>query len=456
MLDGYARNFRNARSKRCDPNPWLQFDRGDASVRRTLQQHSRTHVADFDDYQWLILDPAAAAHLAAIADDPRPELQQLEGLRKALPPERARLLIEQVALRRRAVGKYGPLADRLYFTPLQLEQATDSQIAAYKASRFRKAGEGCTIHDYCCGTGGDLMAFAAGGPAVGWDLSPVACLMAEANLRAALEISPRLAKSSVQLSDVSELTPSANDLWHVDPDRRADGRRSTTLEHHAPSPAVIDRWRAAAPDGAVKLAPACEPPEEWLREGELEWITSQRECRQLVVWFGRLATSPGQRRATMILPTAGSRGDSAKLATATFAGDADVHCRSAAEPRRYLYDPDPSIIAAHLLGALAERYGLESLGAGSVYLTGKDEVTDPLLSSFEVVELLPLRTAAVAKSLAARGVGRVEVKKRGVATDPEKFRRELKLHGDGEATLFLTRIGKRQVAIIAKRLDRLA
>lgn len=413
-------------------------------------------MADFDDYQWLIRDPVAATHLAAIADDPRPELQQLEGLRKLLPAERARLLIEQAALRRRAVAKYGPLASRLYLTPLQLEQATDSHIAAYKASRFRRVGEGRTVHDFCCGIGGDLMALAASGPTKGWDLSPVACLIAEANLRAALENSPRLAEASVEVSDVTELMPTADDLWHVDPDRRADGRRSTTLEHHAPSPEVIDRWRAAAPDGAVKLAPACEPPDEWLREGELEWITSQRECRQLVVWFGRLAAAPGQRRATILLPTGDSNGESAELSTATFVGDADLHCPSAAEPLRYLYDPDPSIIAAHLLGALAEQHGLQSLGAGSVYLTGDHEVADPLLSSFEVEKTLPLRSAAVAKSLAARGVGRVEVKKRGVTTDPEKFRRELKLRGDSEATVFLTRIGKRQVAIIARRLERLA
>lgn len=412
-------------------------------------------MANFDDYQWLIRDPAAAAHLATIADDPRPELQQLHRLRKLLPPERARLLIEQVALRRRAFDKYGPLAKRLYFTPLQLEQSTDARIAAYKAMRFHQAGEGRTIHDYCCGIGGDLMALATGGPALGWDLSPIACRIAEANLRVALENCPGLATASVQESDVTELIPATRDLWHVDPDRRADGLRSTTLEHHAPSPAVIDRWRAAAPDGAVKLAPACEPPEEWLRATELEWITSQRECRQLVVWFGRLATAAGQRRATLILPTVGNGDDSAKLGVATFVGDADVHCCSAAEPLQYLYDPDPSIIAAHLLGALAERHDLQSLGAGSVYLTGGSEIADPLLSAFEVEETLPLRSVAVAKSLAARGVGRVEVKKRGVATDPEKFRRDLKLSGDSEATVFLTRIGKRQVALIARRLDRL-
>lgn len=66
-------------------------------------------------------------------------------------------------------------------------------------------------------------------------------------------------------------------------------------------------------------------------------------------------------------------------------------------------------------------------------------------------DCLPLRAPAVAQHLAARRVGRVEIKKRGVTVDPEKFRRDLKLRGDRQATVILTRIGKRQVAIIAER-----
>jgi hypothetical protein len=116
-----------------------------------------------------------------------------------------------------------------------------------------------------------------------------------------------------------------------------------------------------------------------------------------------------------------------------------------------LYDPDPAVLAAHLLGQLAVDEGLASLGAGAAYLTGDRAIEHPLLQTLVVEDCLPLRGAAVAQHLAARGVGRVEIKKRGVTIDPEKFRHELKLRGDREATVVLTRIGKRQVAIIAER-----
>jgi len=411
-------------------------------------------MANFDDYVWLTGDAAAEAALAAFAADGRTELQQLNELRKSLSPERARLVVEQLALRRRAVAKFGPLAARMFFTPVQLEQATDREIAAYKTERFHQAGEGRLIHDYCCGIGGDLMALAARGPATGWDLSPIARLLAEKNLAAAADanVGGSEATGSIREADVVTLTPAANEMWHVDPDRRTDGRRSTTLEHHSPGPDVIDRWRSAAPDGAVKLAPASEPPETWQREGELEWITSHRECRQLVVWFGQLAKAPGQHRATVLLP--GQSGDPTRAVptAASFVGNPGESCSATDEPQRFLYDPDPAIIASHLLSAIANRYGLRSLGAGGAYLTGDEQLAEPLLSGFEVEESLPLRTATVAQWLAARQVGRVEVKKRGVTIDPEKFRRDLKLRGENEATIILTRTGKRQLAIVARRL----
>jgi hypothetical protein len=59
----------------------------------------------------------------------------------------------------------------------------------------------------------------------------------------------------------------------------------------------------------------------------------------------------------------------------------------------------------------------------------------------------------LAAYLSARGIGRIAIKKRGVAVDPESLRKKLKLRGDREATLVLTRIDKRETAIVAERLS---
>lgn len=405
-------------------------------------------MAEFSDYSWLV-GGAAATWLARLAGDPRRELQQLAALRRDLSAERSRLLVDQAALRRRAVAKFGVFAEKMFFTRVHLEQSTDLQLARYKAARFSAiAAEAPLVGDYCCGLGGDLIALAQIGPVIGWDRSPTARLLAEANLRAVVpEALGRTAR--VREADVENLTPAAREAWHLDPDRRPAGRRTSRVELYAPGPELVDRWLNAHPHGAVKLAPAAEAPAGWTERGELEWISAHGECRQLVAWFGALATVPGQRRATLIKTC----DDWTMLPGATtLTGLRNGTCVAVDAPGQFLFDPDPAVLAAGLLGALAERHHLHTLGAGGAYLTGDLPVADPLMSTFAVLDCLPLRVGEVARHLAARRIGRLEIKKRGVATDPEMLRRRLKLRGSGEATLILTRIDRREVAIVAQRM----
>jgi hypothetical protein len=403
-------------------------------------------MAEFSDYAWLTSD-AATPWLTRAANDHRPALQQLAALRRDLTADRARLTVELAALRRRAAAKFGPLAERMFFTKTLLEQATDASIARYKASRLTAAGSNLRIGDYCCGIGGDLMAFVAAGSATGWDRAPVACLMAEANI--SLIGSRRSEPSSVRCADVESLNPQPGEAWHIDPDRRATGSRASQPAGYRPGPELIERWLERHSDGAVKLAPAAEPPPAWAARGEMEWISSHGECRQLVAWFGTPATSAGKRRATIVTRT---NPDAGIAAAASFVGEARMPCDSCGEPGRYLFDPDPAVLASELLGDLAASLGLRTLGAGGAYLTGHQPLHHPLLSGLEVAECLPLRTGAIRRHLAARGVGRLEIKKRGVTVEPQSLRRRLKLAGSHEAVLVLTRIGRREVAIVAKRI----
>ena len=195
---------------------------------------------------------------------------------------------------------YGPrrekfaAAERMFFTPLGLEQATDEVVAACKAERFPAGGP---LADLCCGVGGDLLALAARGPVCGVDRDPIMATIAEANARVTLGCDNRV---SVQTNDVRSLDIAPFTAWHIDPDRRSSGRRTTRVELHEPPPEVIERLLAVCPNGAVKLAPAAALPTGWSERAELEWFSSRRECRQLVAWFGNLASRPSQRQATML------------------------------------------------------------------------------------------------------------------------------------------------------------
>ncbi len=355
----------------------------------------------------------------------------------------------------------------MFFTDLALQQATDRWIAAYKARRFHDDGP---ITDYCCGIGGDTIALAERSPTIGWDRAPEMALFAAANLRAWNYD----AKGQVFVGAVEDHPPAAHEQWHLDPDRRSAGRRSTQIQLSSPNEETILAWLAAAPNGAIKLAPAAKPSAAWQSQAELacgaavpaaavvvrpsrlrqagetpapqvpaeyEWISRNRQCRQLVAWFGELAQSPGLHRATMV--TANSYhsfvGDPKSLADVTdTVGD-------------YVFDTDPSIRAAKLTGALAQSLNCAALTPGESYLTANAPTEHPLLSCFRVQEVLPLRIPAITKHLRSLGIGELEIKTRGVALSPEELRKKCKLSGTASATLLLTRQEKREIAILAER-----
>lgn len=392
--------------------------------------------ATVDDLNWLTSDVAAPwlALADALADSP---LECAARLRRELTASRAALVQEQSRLRLRAVRKF-PDAAAMFFTARGLEQATDARIAEYKASRFPVDA---TIADLCCGIGGDLSALSARGPVVGVDRDVVTAHLAAANLRATCT-EPRQIDSRVECSNVAVFNVGDCAAWHIDPDRRPEGKRSTRVSLHEPSNATIDALRRANEHAAVKLAPAAEVPDAWSHEADLEWIGHDRQCQQLVAWFGGLTRSPGTRRATALL-------DSGAV---SFVGKQDLRPGVAPSVGRYLFEPHAAVLAAGLWGDLAARHRLTALAAHIPYLTSDAMAEEPLLAAFEVLEVLPLETRKLKQALAARGVGTLEIKKRGAAIEPETLRRQLKLAGDESLTLIATPFGERSVGVLCRRV----
>jgi hypothetical protein len=68
-----------------------------------------------------------------------------------------------------------------------------------------------------------------------------------------------------------------------------------------------------------------------------------------------------------------------------------------------------------------------------------------------VLEVLPYSERGLASALKARGIGSLEIKKRGIDVAPEALRRRLKLSGDASATVILTRVLGKRMALIAER-----
>jgi hypothetical protein len=403
-----------------------------------------TACSDIADYEWLTGDEGCGL-LNELGEFAAPLHAIVKRLRGQLSPERTHLVLDQIDLRRRAAVKFSQ-AHRMFFTRVGLEQATDEWTACYKASRFAGARPGFSpsTADLCCGIGGDLLAMATAGTAVGIDCNPIATHFAAANTG-----------TVVHTADAADFDLREFDAWHIDPDRRAGGRRTTSLEFCQPDVAAIERLVARLPHAAMKLAPATKVPHDWTVRCELEWISLDHQCRQLVAWHGRLALAPGKHRATILRKNSPSRSGDELVegrSVRTITGLPNHPIPIANQLDRYIFDIDAAVLAAGLKGVLAAEHNLSALSAGPTYLTGPHPIEDSALACFEVLDVLPIQLRKLAPYLRERTIGQLEIKKRGIDIDPERLRRDLKLRGDNEATLLLTRIAARPTAVLARRL----
>ncbi|HEY2414192.1 MAG TPA: hypothetical protein VGI40_18255 [Pirellulaceae bacterium] len=388
-------------------------------------------INNLDNYRWLT-SPDAEPWLALEADDP---LRLLARLRKDISAERAHLVAEQIDLRRRGCEKFRR-ADRMFFTKKGLEQATDDQLAAYKATRFPT---GALVSDLCCGIGGDLVALCARGPVFGDDRDEMMSLVATANAQVHGFGSD---KCSIVAADITT-TDIPSGPWHCDPDRRPTGRRATRGELFEPSIDVLDRLLGQNPNAAIKLAPATDVPAAWQEIAELQWLESRGECRQQVAWFGGLAKHPGRRAAT-IVPSNGQH--------RTVVGLADEMPPIADKIGRYLYEPAAAILAAKLTSELCRQHNVTGLSPAIAYLTSDTPIDDVALAAFEVLDLLPFDRKQLRAYCRQHNLGRLEIKKRGVELDPAKLRQEIVAPGDNAATILIAPYQHQTRAIIARRL----
>jgi len=391
--------------------------------------------------QWLLGDDAQQVLADAAASKLAPH-QLTKRLRKQLTPEQTHRVLELVELRRRGVKKF-LAAEQMYFTRTLFEQSTDQWIARYKAQRFAKANR---VADLCCGVGGDAFALAeVCGELLCCDRSPTAIAYCEQNIAAVLGKSS--AAAEFECGDATAVGLAGYDAWHIDPDRRPAGKRSIHAEMHEPSDAAIDQLLGANPNAAIKLAPGGEPPTRWADAGELEWISRDGECKQMVVWLGNLAADPAMRRATVLVAN-----EEQPNVRSTVVGSALEPVPVGDLVDRYLYEPDPAVLAADLTGTLATKHGWWMFASTTGYLTGKEFIDEPACSAFEVLDVMPLKRKPLAAYLRERQIGRLEIKHRSIELSPDKFRKELKLTGDESATLIATRVLEKRIAIVARRV----
>jgi len=386
---------------------------------------------DLETVRWLLTDEGRRVLAEATGLAGSDPLHARDALRRAAPaadPGHLAAALTQAELRRKAAVKFGDLAPRMYFTPDGLEQATRWVVAEHRAARLR-AFDAVSVIDLGCGIGGDLLAFASAGiTAAGVDLEPVRVALAEANL-AALGL-----PGAVSVADATRIDTSPFAVAYADPARRSG--RGRTFDPGAWTPPWSFVETLLRRDACVKTAPGI--PHSVVPQGvEAEWVSDHGEVKEAALWSGRLATCT--RRATVI-------GDGG-LATLT---DEDDPGAEVVNLGRFLYEPDGAVIRAGLVTAVAAGVGGGLVDSKIAYVTSDESFRTPFARSYGVLEELPYREKPLRAALRERGIGRLTIKKRGVAVAPEQLRKALALQGDDEATIVLTRVAGKGTCLLVR------
>jgi SAM-dependent methyltransferase len=343
-------------------------------------------------------------------------------LRRRFPAELVAAALAQHELRARAAARF-TLAGEMWFTREGLEQASAEPLARHRAGRYAGFDR---VADLCCGIGGDLCALAPGRDAVAVDLDPVHPRMARENARV-----HGAGELGAVRADVRDLRLPRSLAVFVDPARRAGGRRLPAPDSRPRLSWCLGLGDRVAGIG-IKTAPGLPlglVPPGW----EVELLADRRELKEAVLWSPALATTA--RRAT-VFP-----GPS----TLVTRPGPPVRC---AQPGAFLLDPSPAVTRAGLVEELARDLGAWKLDPRIAFLSADEPLATPFGRLLRVDASLPWSLKALRQVLRERGVGTVEVRKRGSAVDVADLTARLRLRGHDRAVVVLTRVADRPWALV--------
>ncbi|HBF23575.1 MAG TPA: hypothetical protein DDW23_07165 [Planctomycetes bacterium] len=383
----------------------------------------------------ILTSPEAQETLQLFRDSNMASLHIQESFRGLFPKKIAEALGELRALRMRAIHKFDQ-GEEMFFTKELLEQASSSSVAEWRAGRFKDAGIK-RINDPCCGIGADSIAFAKMGLQVrASDRDEVALHFAKANAQV-------LGQSSISfsLTDMETDPPSAGAIF-LDPSRRRGSRRLMNPKDWSPSPSAISKALKGRGAAGLKLSPAVDLDnllDIYPQPYEIETVSLKGEAKETLFWYGKVGEK-GVRRATL-LPSGES-----------WAGNPGA-TRPVGELSDWIYDPDPALTRSGLLADFANEHGLHLLDKNIGYLTGK-HVKSSFLKSFRVIDCETLDPRKMKAKLRQHKVGRLLVRKRGIAEQPQTLEKRFlgkRSYGDRTITLLAARIGDRHVGILAEQ-----
>lgn len=389
-------------------------------------------------------------------------------------------IMDYMALIPKIRDKFG--AGELLCDKLALEQSTAQDIGKWKANLWPANSEGnadnTTVHDLCCGMGGDSFFIPDSFKVIGVDLDENRLSMYRHNMAAFKKNATAICADVREIAGGNDSAQDPATFFTIDPARRSmEGENQRDLRHLTPSLEEVTEISKHYKGGMAKLPPGY-PPAEIPDGTEILYLGGCTDCRECLVLFGDLAKRPDTVRAVIVGKDGNalaewSRGRDRSLETLDedLQGKLDRNDSLEGKDRtyrtatsksdlpigniaKYLSEPAPVLIRSHLFNAaaLAQDSGAHLISEGIAYVASDFPLTAPGFSCYRILAHSEISTSAVRSMLKEHDIGKITLKLRGVKLDPDAEIKRLKPKGKNTAILFYTRAAGEKTALLAERI----
>jgi hypothetical protein len=288
------------------------------------------------------------------------------------------------------------------------EQASDSRIARWRAQILAGTGSSDLV-ELGCGLGGDTVFLSKHFQLTALEKCPARCELARYNLSHLGTQGSEVVHRDMECSDLK------GEALFVDPARRSAGRLSRPEDWHPSLGDVVScflegRFRTVG----VKCAPGLLDADLPEAPTSLFFLSVEGQMKEAFL----LMNERSERLRVAVLFS-----DSSQPQTFISLGR-EIPIASPSN-ECYLHNPDPAILRAGALDALAEQLESGIVHPKIGYLVGPKPSPDKAASSFRVLEHFPLRWKTLKKKLSTMGWSDYEYLGRGVPFGQSEVRSKL-------------------------------
>ena len=360
--------------------------------------------------------------------------------KKSLDEDQIEDILEQVHLQVKGKLKF-PRANLMKFTKSGLAQASSKYLAEYRTWKMKSnLKEINSSLDICCGLGGDAIAMALRWKVFAVDIDNEIIQIAKHNLKAyGLEDNvsfiqgdiTKLVKDNKFIERVKDI-----DCIFFDPSRRHEDKRTVKIEEYAPPLSFVEELQKLSPNICVKISPGTDL-DRIKYDCDIEVVSYKGEVKEIMLWFGNLKNNLNKNQ---ILAT-----KLPEKITVTKEKGLNI---SLSDTKKYLYEPDPAFIKAHLIEDLAKKFELNLINRKIAYLTGNNNIDTPFLKKYIVKKVLDINYEEINKTLSELNLGKIDFKSRGVNVNLRNIHKKIKGTGKYKGLVIFTKIKEDNKAIL--------